>query len=320
MTTTESRPAYLDPDDQPPIPEPMPMADATRGPRKRGRLGRSLPYAIAALTLAVGYAVGHSTNNPQPKQVPIANVVTPGQINAALSGTSGQPIVNDFGFSKLENGVQPKHGFQLPVGAKNQALLNHQMQLARETALKYPTLKDAVAAGMWQAGPFSPGLGTHMIMTANFAYGAGKGVMTDAQITHPMAWIYDGTKPDSKVAGLFYQANVQNPAGFAGPNDYWHAHSNICIVNKPGGGLAAPLGADREGTTTAECDAVGGTLIKATGPLLHVWPVAGYEDVNGVSEHLNPAIRCNDGTYYTIPQLQNGNIGDVPSVCRDGTE
>src|SRR6185312_8314775 len=161
------------------------------------------------------------------------------------------------------------------------------------------------------------GLGLHVSGGfGSYGHMAGTGVMTDAQIEHPLSWIFDGTKPDSPVAGLFYGSMVANPAGFAGPNDVWHQHKNICIVIGAGGSIDTPLGADRD-ITKAQCSAVHGFLIPATGPLLHVWVVPGYEDSQGVFAHLNPAITCNDGTYHTI---NTSKIGERVTTCLDGTE
>jgi hypothetical protein len=286
------------------------------GHRSRSRLWRRLPYALAVLALAAGYAIGHSATNPAPKPIAASPaLVTPQQINQALSATNGTPEVNDRGFSLLENGVQHSHGFELPMSAADHKLLSHQLTLAQQTAMRYPTLADAERAGMRPEGPFSPGLGLHVGGVANYGYGAGSGVMTDAQIEHPLSWIYDGTKPDSPIAGLFYSSLVPNPAGFAGPNDVWHQHTNICIVYKSGQ-IDTPLGADHD-VTTAQCSAVHGFLVKATGPLLHVWVVPGYEDSQGVFAHLNPAVTCNDGTYHTVDTKK---LGFVTTACIDGTE
>ena len=299
---------------------PAPLAQPSWEPphaTRRRWLARRWPYALAALAIAAGYAVGHTANTPAPRPAGAGPaVVTPEQINQALATTNGQPAVNDRGFSLLENGVQHNHGFELPMSQADRKELARELTLAQETALRYPTLADAERAGMFRAGPFSPGLGTHMINPASYAYQAGAGRMTDAQIEHPLAWIYDGTKPESPVAGLFYSAAVPDPEGFIGPNDVWHEHTNICLTLRPGGGFDAPLGADHD-ATAAQCNAVGGTLMKATGPLLHAWVVPGYEDSQGVFAHLNPAISCNDGTYRTIDPTK---IGTRLSVCVDGTE
>lgn len=310
MTTTDERPSSL----------PLAVPPGRQSPpphRQRSRLWRRLPYALAVLALAAGYAIGHSAGNPAPTPVAARpGLVTPQQINQALLATNGAPEVNDRGFSLLENGVQHSHGFDLPMTAAEHKLLSHQLTLAQQTAMRYPTLADAERAGMRPEGPFSPGLGLHVGGFANYLHGAGTGVMTDDQIEHPLSFIYDGTKPDSPIAGLFYGSLVPNPAGFAGPNDVWHQHTNICIVMKPGGGISAPLGADHD-VTTAQCNAVHGGLIKATGPLLHVWVVPGYEDSQGVFAHLNPAITCNDGTYHTVDTKHPGYL---TTACIDGTE
>jgi hypothetical protein len=292
------------------------QANESSRPHRRA-LARRLPYALVVVALALGYWIGNNMGtSPASPSSKTAEIVTPQQINQALAASSGAPApTNDRGFSLLENGVQHNHGWPLPVSPSDQVLLDHQMALAQQTALTYPTLADAKAAGMFRAGPFSPGLGTHMIRGADYAYGAGTGVMTDAQIEHPLAWIYNGTKPDSHVVGLFYQSSVPNPAGFAGPNDVWHQHTNICITTGPSG-IDAPLGADHD-ATVAQCNAVGGHLIAATGPLLHVWAVPGYEDPQGVFAHLNPAVTCNDGTYRTVDITK---IGTRTSACLDGSE
>lgn len=311
MTTTDDRPTSL---------QIASVTDEIRyappAHRSRSRLWRRLPYALAVLALAAGYAIGHSTSNPAPKAAAASPaLVTPQQINQALTATNGAPAVNDRGFSQLENGVQHSHGFELPMTAAERKLLSHQLLLAQQTAMRFPTLADAERAGMHPEGPFSPGLGLHVGAFSNYGYGAGTGVMTDAQIEHPLSYIYDGTKPDSPIAGLFYSALVPNPAGFAGPNDVWHQHTNICIVMKSGQ-INTPLGADHD-VTTAQCNAVGGFLIKATGPLLHVWVVPGYEDSQGVFAHLDPAITCNDGTYHTV---DTKTIGIRATTCLDGNE
>jgi hypothetical protein len=294
--------------------ESSPPDEATR--RERSQLVRRLPYALAVVLLAAGYAIGTAAHTPKSAPTSVNALVTPEQINQALSTTNGQPTTGDRGFSLLENGVQHSHGFDLPMSQADRAELGREMDLARQTALKYPTLADAEAAGLVRAGPFSPGLGTHMIAYGNYGYGAGTDRMTDEQIEHPLAWIYDGTHPDSPVAGLFYNATVANPEGFIGPNDVWHSHSNICMVQRPGGGIDTPLGADHD-ATQAQCAAVGGTLLPTTGSLLHAWVVPGYEDSQGVFAHLSPAITCDDGTYQVVATQ---DIGTRTSICVDGTE
>ena len=223
--------------------------------------------------------------------------------------------VDDRGFSKLENGMEHGYSFPLAVSKADRAILADQLVLARVTALRYPTVKDAVAAGLHRAGPFSPGLGAHYIDYSS-AGGSDGSPMTNKDIEHPLAWIYDGNHPDSKIAGLFYTTTSDTPEGFAGPNDVWHEHRDICLVQN-NGEFDTPLGADHS-ATKEECDAVKGNLLKQTSKLLHEWVVPGYESPEGVFSHLSSTVTCDDGSYNLIPDITK--IGKRLTVCLDGTE
>jgi len=224
--------------------------------------------------------------------------------------------VDDRGFAALENGEQHHADFTQPLTAAERTELARQLELAREVAMQYPTVADAEAAGYKRAGPFAPGLGAHYINfgAAAASFGQDDGVWNDDDIRSPTAYIYDGVKPDSKVAGLFYGGGSGDtpPEGFAGANDIWHKHSNVCIVYGADG-IDTPLGADRD-VTQAQCQKVNGSLIEQTNYLLHVWVVPGYESPEGVFSHLSSAVTCADGTYHTI---DTSDIGVVSSVCLD---
>ena len=222
---------------------------------------------------------------------------------------------DDRGFSTLENGMEHGHTFQQPISKADRVELARQLTLAREVALQYPTVADAEAAGLRRAGPFSPGLGAHYIAFGN-ALGNGDGVMSDEDIRSPLAWIYDGTHQNSRIAGLFYMTGSANAQGFAGPNDTWHVHHDICLKTGADGAIDAPLGADHE-ATEAQCDAVGGNLIHQTGYLLHTWVVPGYESPEGVFSHLTSTVTCDDGTYNVVDVTK---VGNRSTLCVDGTE
>ncbi len=232
-----------------------------------------------------------------------------------MAAMGGGAAADDRGFSKLENGMEHGHSFPQAISKTDRVELARQLTLAREVALQYPTVADAEAAGLHRGGPFSPGLGAHYISYGN-AGGDADGVMSDDDIRKPLAWIYDGTHPDSRISGLFYSTNIKNPTGLAGPNDTWHVHHDICLVTTPTG-VDTPLGADHS-ATTKECDAVKGRLLQQTGYLLHVWVVPGYESPQGVFSHLTSAVTCDDGSYTLIPDVTK--IGTKTTVCLDGTE
>lgn len=237
-----------------------------------------------------------------------------------MSGMSAEEMAHmsddDRGFSMLANGEDHAMGFTQPISKTDRVELGRQLVLAREVALQYPTVQDAEAAGLHRAGPFSPGLGAHYISYAN-AGSNPDGTMSDDDIRRPLAWIYDGTHPDSRVAGLFYMTPAADAAGFAGTNDTWHVHSDICLTTGADGNVDAPLGADR-GATKAECDAVGGNLLEQTQYLVHVWVVPGYESPEGVFSHITSAVTCDDGTYETIADITK--VGTATTICKDGTE
>ena len=64
-----------------------------------------------------------------------------------MKGMPGMEMCGDRGFSKLENGMEHGHAFTQPVSDADRATLARQMVLARETALRYPTVAAAEAAG-----------------------------------------------------------------------------------------------------------------------------------------------------------------------------
>ena len=168
--------------------------------------------------------------------------------------------------------------------------------MARETALKYPTVADAVKAGMYLAGGFAPGSGAHYMSMD----GVMKGIMADGEVNpaYPASFIYDGTSPTSRIAGLMYISLKLNPPdGFAGPNDHWHRHFNLC-VKYGGNGIQVPFPADAD-VTRAQCEAVHGDFMQQTVWMVHTWVVPGYESPDGVFSHANPDLRCKDGTYDT---------------------
>lgn len=242
---------------------------------------------------------------------------TPTAVAAAASNDSthvhdAAPVaVDDKGLSLIMNGHQHEHVVE-PMDSATTALLAAQLARTAELVALYPTIAAAEAAGYRRQGPYSPGLGTH--------YGKGGGTIvsetiTDDNVLNPML-IFDGTEQDSKLAGFMYIAfgSAGVPEGFAGPNDIWHFHTNICIVINPDGSTDTPLGADKENVPKELCDSYGGFLLKNSGYMLHVWTVPGYESSKGVFNEVNPALACADGTYYTKPIEE---LGTSLTLCAD---
>jgi hypothetical protein len=219
------------------------------------------------------------------------------------------PDGNDKGWSKLENGTQHNMAPEIPpalLPPDVRVQLNRQLTLTMDVIKKFPTVKDAEAAGYRRAGPYIPGLGTHYVGGPT----SRTGVLTDAEILRPSTIIYHGNKPDSPIAGFMYMANGVSgtePEGFAGPNDHWHYHTGICLVNGANG-VQEALGFDGS-ITQPDCATKKGRWVANTGYLLHVWTVPAYTNPLGVFAHMNPLLTCGDGTYYTDDH-------DITNSCR----
>lgn len=228
----------------------------------------------------------------------------------------GHGAEDDLGFAALQNGQMGDHehaegeaagageGSPAPAELAPEEAGELAGQLARTASLvgKYPTIAEAREAGYRQAGPFSPGLGTHY---SRFSEGTGNpdGVMDPADIAEPIL-IFDGLDDDARLAGFMYMAYQETePEGFAGPLDRWHYHTSVCMVQTPDG-IETPFGADLTGVTEEMCNDVGGTLLEFTGYMVHVWTVPGYESDLGTFSDLNPRLTCPDGTYHAVPVSQ----------------
>jgi hypothetical protein len=92
---------------------------------------------------------------------------------------------------------------------------------------------------------------------------------------------------------MYLGGGATAPEGFAGPNDHWHRHSNVCLR-----GSESLFPAD-SGVTAAQCSAAGGRLMEITTWMVHAWVVPGWESSQGVFSHENPNLRCADGTFNT---------------------
>jgi hypothetical protein len=221
------------------------------------------------------------------------------------------------GFGSFMNGHSHTH-VNVPLDPGTQKQLDHQLGITRELADVYPTLQDAVDAGYRRAGPYVPGLGTHMIKFEGEEYVNPDGVLDDDDLRHPLSLLYLGTEPDSKLGGfMYYAATSFEPEGFVGRNDSWHYHEDLCAVMSPEGLLDFPFGPDF-GATKAQCDSVQGNLLDSQ-YMVHVWTVPGWDDMadyGGVFAETNPGFGCSDGTWFALPSEQW--IDHLTNVCRTG--
>ena len=96
------------------------------------------------------------------------------------------------------------------------------------------------------------------------------------------------------ISGTTAGGSNAEPEGSAGPNDHWHYHTGICLV-------AGPNGTREALASTAASRKRIAVLARARG-----WrrrstcctDGAGVR-IRWVFAHVNPALMCGDGTYYT---------------------
>jgi hypothetical protein len=172
-----------------------------------------------------------------------------------------------------------------PLDAKTRATFAAQVRQSNDVVAEYPTAADAEAAGWRRVTPYLPCIAAHYLNSSLL-----DGTFDPAE---PEILLFDGTNPDSRLVGLSYLAFTDPdnpPEGFAGDNDPWHIHRQLCLG---GGGVVGD-----ENTSEEQCEARGGRLVPLNNLwMMHMWNVAGWDSRWGLfsSEH---------------PDL-GGSIGDI---------
>jgi len=155
--------------------------------------------------------------------------------------------------------------------------LARQLVAARQATAALPTAADAVKAGYFMIVPYLPGIGAHYVKLSYLA----DDVFDPAK---PEILLYSGNYPDSEVVGASYLAGGAKdtpPEGFAGPNDGFHFHDQLCWVQR----LVVPA---RDAATCADA---GGRFRGITGTAIwmnHVWVVPGWESPWGLFSPEHP--------------------------------
>jgi hypothetical protein len=241
--------------------------------------------------LVLGFVVGAAlVLLADPGTNTTTTVVSPAAATATAS--DGPTDLNGHHISGVKaHDVEAEQQPDVPLDAATRALLQEQLTLARETALRYPTAADAQAAGYRLVAGFGPGAGAHYIggpMTGPGPFDASRA----------QSLLYDGTSSTSQIVGLMYFAMGDDaPDGFAGPNDHWHRHSSVC-TKYANGILDVPFPPDAD-VTEEQCASVGGNYMHITGWMVHAWVVPSWESPAGIFSHENPNLRCADGTFET---------------------
>ena len=150
-------------------------------------------------------------------------------------------------------------------GPAEQEELDAELADAAAVVAATPTVADAEAAGFVLAtGPHCSGV--HLIHWDRM----------DGELDRaaPEMLLAAGQEPDDPVIGLSYYevGDGPEPDLYAGGLDRFHRHDGMCIAED---GLV--LG---QGIAAGDCTARGGRS-GDDGWMLHVWPVAGWENPNG---------------------------------------
>ena len=162
-----------------------------------------------------------------------------------------------------------------PLNPDERATYLAQTAAANATVAANPTVADAEANGWKRITPYVPCIAAH--------YLKGGALGNPFDPAEPEILLFDGTEPTSKIVGLSYLQFAEKdvaPDGFAGQNDPWHVHSQLCIG---GGGVLGD-----ESTTEAECKERGGTVRKLGNLwMTHMWNAPGWDSRWGLfsSEH-----------------------------------
>ena len=205
-----------------------------------------------------------------------------------MANMPGMTHTDDKGLSLLSNGHHHVIGEEHALSRATRAQLADQVEMTIATAKRYPTVADAMAAGYQRVGPYLPGIGAHFIRLSPEGFNL-DGVMDDADLEHPLAMIYSGTDPADQIAGfMYYSMAKEMPKGFAGGNDVWHFHEDLCLKYS-GTAIDAPYGLDHS-ATKKQCEAAGGRLMPQTQWMVHVWSVPGWESRQGLFGEVNPAL------------------------------
>jgi hypothetical protein len=258
-------------------------------------IGSLVPLAVVVVTLVGLFGTTSAASTPPPHAASggISSGALAEQMTVKVPGENSKTFKSTVAGNATEQSELKKF---VPLDPANQALLSQQLATAQQAAMRFPTFGSAKAAGMILAGGMAPGVGAHMQSFGNTF----SDVNPDGSINaaNPASWIYAGTAPNSPVVGLMYTSFATNaPAGFAGPNDHWHQHSNVC-VKFANGMIAVPFAVDQD-VTPLECADAHGTFMKKTVWMVHAWVVPGWESPQGVFSHDNLHVYCPGNTDLT---------------------
>jgi hypothetical protein len=240
---------------------------------------------------AAATADGHSHGDGAEAAAAGATGHVEGHTDVAITADGSSPCEQ----AGVANEGNSGHGHRGPVvyeelTSAERAEFLVQAEQANAVVAKYPTVADAEAAGWKAITPYVPCIAAHYLKQANFRDGFDPAA--------PEILLYDGNDPDSHIVGLSYlqfAGDDKPPEGFAGPNDPWHVHRQLCL-----GSGAGVLG--DENTTEADCEARGGRVVPLNNLwMTHMWNAPGYDSRWGLFSSENPSLGGRIGDMNAAP-------------------
>jgi hypothetical protein len=160
----------------------------------------------------------------------------------------------------------------VPLAADAEQRFDQQWAEAQAAVPRLDTPDKARAAGYTPAAVPISGIGVHWV---NWTL-----IDKPFDPAHPAMLLFDQRKEPARLVGFSYWIHAPAPDGFAGDNDVWHQHTNLCIVNG---------WVDREmAATPADC--AGSFLAGSDLWMLHAWVVPGRPNRWGPFAVDNPAL------------------------------
>ncbi len=239
-----------------------------------------------------GRSGGRSTVDGTGPRVGPLTPTDPGRLSVDESGAIvalgrvADPQVPDwFGKDAAANLAHHAHAMAgpattVPLTSAERTGLDAQWAVAVAASAAFDTEEKAAEAGYVRAAVNGPGVGVHWV----------KWSLVDAPFAaaHPAMLLFDERREPARLAGFSYWVrSATAPEGFAGPNDVWHQHAGLCVVNG---------WVDREeagGPTECAGTYLGGRDLW----MMHAWPVPSWKNRWGDFATLNPSLcPANAGT------------------------
>ena len=159
---------------------------------------------------------------------------------------------------------------------------NSQWARAIHRTAALDTVEEAAAAGYVLSSARAPGVGVHWV---NWEL-----ISRPFDPARPSMLLFSSARGVDRLVGFSYWVQAdREPDGFAGPNDVWHTHSGLCVVNG---------WVEREGVAdAAQCP--GSWLAGGDLWMLHAWTVPDFSNRWGRFAQANPSL-CPTGR---VPDL-----------------